>query len=301
MRNLNIFTFFLFLASANGFAQTSTLKAQIQEVIKGKRATVGISIIANSFKDTININADVHLPMQSVYKFPISLALLKEIEKGKFLLQQKIVVTKKDLLSDTWSPIREKYPTGREMSIAEIMEYAVSQSDNNGCDILLRLIGGTAQVENFLKQNQLNNISVKTTEEQAQKDWSLQFKNWSTAAALTHLLTRSYENKDNKLLSNANYKFIWKVMEQTTTGSKRIKGQLPVNTVVGHKTGTSGIKAGITAATNDIGVIKLPDGGLIFISVLVSGSLESEQINEKIISDISRLAYEHYTNKGLKE
>jgi len=42
--------------------------------------------------------------------------------------------------------------------------------------------------------------------------------------------------------------------------------------MVAHKTGTSGINNGIAAATNDIGVIALLNGELIFISVFVADS-----------------------------
>lgn len=62
----------------------------------------------------MSVNGDNHLPMQSVFKFQIVLALLAEIDKNKFTLDQKITVTKKDLLPDTWSPIRKEFPTGNQ-------------------------------------------------------------------------------------------------------------------------------------------------------------------------------------------
>ncbi|MCV6021025.1 hypothetical protein OFO93_31440, partial [Escherichia coli] len=64
-----------------------------------------------------------------------------------------------------------------------------------------------------------------------------------------------------------------------------------------HKTGTSGINNGIAAATNDVGVITLPNGQLIFISVFVAESKETSEINEKIISDIAKITWNYYLNK----
>ncbi|MGG7266457.1 serine hydrolase, partial [Klebsiella pneumoniae] len=75
------------------------------------------------------------------------------------------------------------------------------------------------------------------------------------------------------------------------------KRQLPKNTIVAHKTGTSGINNGIAAATNDVGVITLPNGQLIFISVFVAESKETSEINEKIISDIAKITWNYYLNK----
>lgn len=71
-------------------------------------------------------------------------------------------------------------------------------------------------------------------------------------------------------------------------------------TVVAHKTGSSGTnEKNITAATNDIGIIILPDGSPIFITVLVANSSENEATNEKIISDIAKMVWDYYAKSIL--
>ena len=277
----------------NTNAQIDNLKNEIESLIKSKNATVGVSIIADNFKDTININENFHYPMLSVFKFPIALTVLSEVDKGNFKLNQKVKILSKDLLPDTWSPIREKFPNGTTMTISDIVKYTVAQSDNNGCDILLRLLGGTAVVEKFLLQNQINDIAIKVNEEDIHKEWEIQFQNWATPIALTNLLTKYYLND---MLSKRSYKFLWKTMVETSTGGNRIKGQLPRGTVVAHKTGTSFTNdKNVTAAVNDIGIIILPNGSPIFISVLVSNSAEDSVTNEKIISDIAKKTLEYYS------
>jgi beta-lactamase class A VEB len=243
--------------------------------------------------DTLKINDDYHYPMQSVFEFPIALAVLSEIDKKNISFEQEIKISKKDLLPKTWSPIKDKFPNGTILTVKQILEYTISQSDNIGCDILLELIGGTDSVDSFLKAYNFRNISIKANEELMRKDWSIQYQNWTTPSAMNKLLIDAYNNT-NQMLSQKSYDYIWKVMRETTTGSNRLKGQLPKNTVVAHKTGTSGTNNGITAATNDVGVIILPDGQIIFISVFVADSFEAPEINEKIISDISKLAWDYY-------
>jgi beta-lactamase class A VEB len=290
---LSISAFFISLFST---AQFDELKSKIEELLNDKNATVGFTLIANNFQDTLCVNGDNHLPMQSVFKFPIALAMLAEIDKKKFTLDQKITVTKKDLLPDTWSPIRKEFPNGGVLTIAELIRYTVAGSDNNGCDILLRLIEGVKTVEAFLIKNGCNEIAVKFNEEEMHKDWDIQFQNWATANGLTQLLIKAYRN--DLALSKKNHTFIWKVMEETSTGQKRLRDQLPKETYVAHKTGTSGANdAGVSAATNDIGVIKLPNGEAVFISILVSDSKESYETNEKIIADISKAVWDHYSIK----
>lgn len=286
----------LLFFGCSSFAQTAKLKAEIQKIIENKKATVGISIVANNFHDTISVNGNVHFPMQSVYKFPIALAVLSVVDDNKLKLDQKIVIAKSDLLPDTWSPIRERFPNGTEMTIAEIIRYTVSKSDNNGCDILLRLIGGTDKVEDFLLRNKLSDISVKASEKKSAENWNVQFMNWSTPIALTNLLMRAYD-LNILLLSRNNYQFIWQILENTSTGEKMLRGKLPKNTFVAHKTGTSGMKNNITAATNDIGVVKLPDGSVFFISILITNSSENSQSNQKIIADIAKATYDFYSKQ----
>ncbi|TRW22780.1 class A beta-lactamase, subclass A2 [Flavobacterium zepuense] len=291
--NKQLICLILLLSLTKSFAQVSTLQKEIEDIIKNKKATVGVSIIGNNLKDTVSINATNHLPLQSVYKFHIAIAVLSEVDEGKFQLNQKIKLTHTDLLKDTWSPMRDDYPNGATLSLAKILEYTLVQSDNNGCDILLRLLGGPKFVDNYFIKNNFKNISIKATEEDMHKDWETQFKNWTTPKSATEVLIAYYNNK--KLLSQDSYNFLWTTLKATTVGAKRIKGQLPKGTIVAHRTGTSGTNSeGISAATNDIGVVFLPNGKYFFISVFVSNSKEDNATNEKIIADIAKAAYDYF-------
>jgi beta-lactamase class A/beta-lactamase class A VEB len=87
-------------------------------------------------------------------------------------------------------------------------------------------------------------------------------------------------------------------MKETETGEHRLRGSLPKETIVAHKTGSSGTnKEGLTAAVNDIGIVFLPNGQHFFISVFVTESKENADTNEKIIADISKEAWNYFTTK----
>jgi beta-lactamase class A len=280
-------------------AQTlDSLKQKIRQIVSSKNVEVGVSIIGNDGKDKLSINGDRHFPMQSVFKFHIALAVLSEVDKGNFSLDQKIKIEQKDLLPNLYSPIREDYPNGAELTLAQILEYTVSQSDNVGCEVLLRLIGGPQVVEKYFKKKKIKDVSIKFNEEKQQNNWDLQFQNWTTPKAANEVLSKVYDNK-KKLLSPKSYDFIWKVMRETKTGQARLKGQLPAGTIIAHKTGSSGTNktTGITAAVNDIGIVFLPTGQHFFISVFVTNSKEDAETNEKIIADIAKVAWDYFVNK----
>ncbi|WP_245859737.1 class A beta-lactamase, subclass A2 [Spirosoma aerolatum] len=275
----------------------NSVRQQIQHIVAGKKATVGIALMSDDGKDTASIYGNRHFPLQSVFKFHIALAMLSQIDQGKFSLDQPIKIQKKDLLPKLYSPIRDKYPNGTTMNLSEMLAYTVSQSDNVGCDLLLKLLGGPEAVERYIKQSGTNDISIKVNEETQQANWDLQFKNWTTPRAAVNVLQTFYVNR-NKRLSTQSHDFIWTVMKGTQTGQARLKGQLPKQTIVAHKTGSSGTnKAGITAAVNDIGIVFLPNGRYYFISVFVKDSRENEDTNEKLIADIGKATWDYFMKR----
>lgn len=299
MNKLVHFTALLLLfATRQTSGQTiDSLRQKIQQIISTKNAEVGISIIGNNRNDTLSINGERHFPMQSVFKFHIALAVLSAIDKGMLSLNQRIKIEQKDLLPGLYSPIREKYPQGATLTISEILEYTVSQSDNVGCDALLRILGGPQVVESYFVKNNFANISIKINEEVMQHNWDSQFQNWTTPKTANEVLASFYYNHKN-LLSAKSHDFIWKIMKQTETGKDRLKGKLPMGTVVAHKTGWSGTnKAGITAAVNDIGIVFLPQGQIFLISVFVTNSREDTLTNEKIIADIAKVSWDYFKSK----
>lgn len=287
----------LFIAGGTSAQTADSLRKKLEKIIAARDAVVGIAISGNDGLDTLSINGNRHFPMQSVFKFHVALALLSEVDQGKFSLNQKVKIGKEELSPDIYSPIKEEYPDGTSLAIAEIIQFTISQSDGIGCDILLKLIGGPSAVEAYFLKNNFKDVSIKINEEVMQGNWDKQYLNWTTPKAANHALSGFYQNKPG-LLSKTTYDFIWKVMRETTTGKERIKGQLPVGTVVAHKTGSSGTNPdGLTAAVNDIGIVFLPNGKHFFISVFVSNSTENPAVSEKIIADIAKATWDYFQSK----
>lgn len=281
------------------YAQSiESLRSEIEGLIKSKKATVGVSINGLNPSDTLSVHGDDKFPMQSVFKFHIALMVLSEVDKGNLSLDQKVEISQSDLLPDTWSPIREKYPNGTVLMISEILQYTVSQSDNVGCDVLLRVLGGPQYVEDYFSSLGFKDIAIKINEEIMQSNWDLQFKNWITPKESNSILLTFYHNADS-LLSSQSHEFIWETMKSTQTGENRLRGQLPKHIVVAHKTGWSGVNkvTGVSAAVNDVGLIFLPNGDFFSISVFITDSYEDTLANESIISEIAKMTWDYFSNK----
>jgi beta-lactamase class A/beta-lactamase class A VEB len=285
-----------------GFAQAQSiegLRHKIKQVLKGKAATVGVAIQGANPTEAIAVNGDKHLPMQSVYKFHLALAVLHQVDQGKFKLSQKMTISQKmmDTYKKLWSPLRKKYPNGVTLTLAKIIEYTVAWSDNLGCDLLFELVGGTKAVEAYMHKIGVKDIAIVYPEIIMQARWSTQYDNWTTAKAANQVLALFFKNS-NKLLSTQSHNFLLGVLKGSQTGKKSIRGFLPKETVVAHKTGYSGKnKKGVIGALNDIGIVFLPNGTHFYISVLVSNSSEGYAASQKIIADVAKLAWDYFNKK----
>ncbi len=270
------------------YAQQDNIRVAIANIAQAAQGKVGVAVMNLESGDTVSLNGTVRFPMQSVFKFPIAMAVLHEVDRGKLSLDKMIRVKKKDLMLKTWSPMLEKYTANEfEISISELLAYTVSQSDNNGCDILLKEIGGTKKVNNYIRDLGVKGIAIKATEKEMHSAWNVQYNNWCEPIAMMQLLKIFYEGKT--LLKTSN-DLLWKLLVETSTGPNRLKGLLAKNITVAHKTGTSGTNNdGITAATNDVGIIVLSATQHIAIAVFVSDAEANESVRENVIAQIALL------------
>lgn len=286
----------LSLFSVQIFSQNmDELRKELNEIITTKNATVGVSIKGIENRDTLSINGNMKMPMMSVFKFHIALAVLNEVDKGKLALNQKIYIKKEDLKEDTWSPIREEFPNGNmDLTLDQLLRYTVSHSDNNGCDILLELIGGTETVQKFINKNGIKDFTIKMNEDQM-RTWENLYINTTTPIATTELLEKFYKGK---VLKKATTNYLYQIMVECSRGTTWMKAGLPAGTVLAHRTGISGTNdKNLRVAMNDVGIIKLPNGNHFILSIYLKNIIESREETEKIIANITKATWNYFIKK----
>lgn len=285
-------TFFLLLQLSHIANAQTPIRKSILDAIDDLHGDIGVAIKHLERGDTVAYNGTKHFPMQSVYKFHLALAVMDQVDKGKLALDEKILIRKEDFIPNTWSPIADQYPQGNvSLPIQDILFATVAQSDNNGCDVLFNLVGGTKKVNDYIKKLGVTEVSIQNTEGQMHQDPNLQYENWSTPNGAVKLLELFYKGK---ILSVGSQESLQDIMERTTTGPKRIKGLLPPGTVVAHKTGMgSKNSAGMLTAINDIGIVTLPDGTHFAIAFFISNTTESSEKLERLMARISKTAYDY--------
>jgi beta-lactamase class A len=298
MRKTVFIVFWIMLFSASTItAQEHSLRPAIEAITRTVDGRVGVAVMDLESRDTLTVNGKNRYPMQSVYKFPLALAVLDQVDRGKLSLEQKIHLSKEEMIPNTWSPLAKKYPEGNvDVPLREVLRGVVSEGDNNACDMLFRLIGGPKKAEEYVYSIGVKDLTIVNTEGEMHKSWDVQYANWSNPMAMVNLLALAF---GNDILSPSSKALLHTFMKETITGQKRIKGLLPAETVVFHRTGGSGTNdAGITAAINNVGVMVLPNGQRVAIAVFVSNTSASVAAAENVIARISKAVYDHYTGSS---
>jgi beta-lactamase class A len=272
---------------------TKELRDRIEQISQVARGRVGVKATVLETGESVTLNGDQQFPMQSVYKFPIGMAILAQVDRGKLKLDQQVRVEASDFVSDLQhSPIRDENRQGVELSLAELLKYMVSESDGTACDVLLKLVGGPDAVTQYLRDLGVNGIVVANTEKEIGQDKAVQYRNYASPNAAVVLLRALHEGQG---LSKSSQALLLQLMTQTTTGPKRIKGLLPDGTVVAHKTGTSSTVNGVTAATNDVGLVTLLNGRHLAIAVFVSDSGANDAVREGVIAKVTKAVWDEWS------
>jgi beta-lactamase class A len=273
MRNL-----LLVLCLFTGCKEKVSFSEKIEKVIGDKKLEVGVALIDLKNGAMETYRGDTPYPLLSVYKYHVAAKILSEVDSGRLSLEQSIPLPA--LREDTYSPMREENKSS--MRLDSILYFAVSLSDNNACDILLDLVGGPFAVDTYFKELGIEGTVIRSTEAELQSSWESQYANTATPKSMALALQKFYLRE---YLSGQVHDFLWGLMATSPTGKERIKKALPADANFAHKTGTSGTnQAGLTAATNDAGIIVFPDGRAYVLVIFIKDSMEkdTEQYIRKI-------------------
>jgi beta-lactamase class A len=304
--------------------QMSTVVAEIGRIGKAAKGTVGVAAIHLETGREIAYNANEFFPMASTVKIAVAAKIIDLVDQGRIRITSRIPVRRSELapegpLGDThWRP-------GLSFSAADLLEPMITKSDNTSTDVLYRVAGGPALVHAYLQTLGLKEIyparymrellrdvlsipapassTISLTDQfrrmspkqasarraqayRANPAYDADPRDQATPAAMLGLLCKIWLEDG---VSRSARSMLLSMMERSTTGLKRIRGRLPVGTIVADRTGT------LAGTVNDVGFITLPDGkGHIAIVVFVKGSKAPFDTRETVIADIAGLVYDYY-------
>ena len=141
----------------------SELKNRIDSLLNGK-ATVGIAVWTDK-GDMLRYNDHVHFPLLSVFKFHVALAVLDKMDKQSIDLDSIVSIKASQMLPNTYSPLRKFPDQDFTITLRELMQYSISQSDNNACDILIEYAGGIKHINDYIHRLSIDSFNLSETED----------------------------------------------------------------------------------------------------------------------------------------
>lgn len=280
---------------------------------------LGVAVLDLRTGERWGHQADRPFPMQSVFKFPLGVAVLKTVDAGRLRLDSKIVIRRRDL-SAPWSPINERFqPPSVSYTVRELLERAVGESDNTAADVLMRRIGGPAavtrlvgvpgiRISRYESDFQMQYVGLgrfrpawasepnlivamakvpKARRAEALKKYLADPRDTATPNGMVDLLRRL---ESGRLLRPTSRDLLLKIMTRTKTGPDRIRKSLPTGAVLAHKTGTGRTVDGVAGVVNDSGIVTLADGRKVAIAVFVAGRRGTIAESEAIIARVAKAA-----------
>lgn len=310
--------FFIFFASS---AKTETLNHEKLQVslaglVHGFPGRVGVCVMDQM--GASGVNGHLSFSLQSVMKLVVSLAVLQAADDGKLNLDDLIIVHRQDL-SLYVQPLAEQVGSrGFRTTFRNLIYRAIVDSDSAAADILIRRLGGPSQVQAFLQRKGIEQIRIDRDERHLQTEivgltWRPEFTdpailNQAIAAVPASRRDRAYreyqtDSRDTatpcgmafllrklaagQLLSATATRYALTTMAQTVTFPDRLKAGVPPGWLCLHKTGTSGSWKGITAATNDVGILQAPDGTYLSIAVFIADTKEPLTVRARLMRNIA--------------
>lgn len=297
--------------------------AQIWKAFPGK---TGIAVQRIDGEWAIAQRGGDLFPQQSVSKLWVTLAVLDAVDQGRLTLDQRVRIGPEDLtLFHQPLAARVRTEGSVTMSIRDLIETAITHSDNTANDSLLRTVGGPDAVRRFIAKKDLGAIRFGPGERLLQSGiaglkWQQAYsagRSFQTAraalpdatrkaamdayrsdpmdgaspAAIASALTRLARGG---LLSPDSTQYLLGVMERTRSGPQRLKAGLPAGWSFLHKTGTGQDYKGTTAGYNDIGIATAPDGTRYAIVVMMGEASSPIPARMATMQSVSRAVAEFH-------
>ena len=267
------------------------LEQRLASICERAQGAVGVAVIHVETGRIASINGNVALPLYSVFKLPVAITVLKDVEANRLKVDQTVHITPDEIVPGT-PENTALFRNPVDYTIAQLIEFSISRSDNTSTDKLLQLVGGPARVTEQMRSFGFNNLDIHANVMDYVK--ARQNVNTGSAEDLAVLLTQLQQGK---ILQPAQSQLLIGYMRGATTGLRRLRGDLPAGTVVADKTGSGerDVQTNAVKATNDVGLITLPNGkGTLAMAVLLSGSTLIDSAQEKLVAELARAAYDEY-------
>lgn len=253
--------------------QQLAFRAAIQELTYEGSTQIGVMALNTADGATLGFAEDRRFTMASTFKLSLAAHVLREVDRGKLSLTEKLPLHETDMVAH--APVTERFVGIGSMTVNQLCAAAVIYSDNPAANVLLRATGGPEGLTRFWQSigdstSRLDRFELALNQAQANDQ-----RDTTTARAMVTTLRRILLGS---VLSRAARDRLTDWLVAAKTGDKRLCGGLPANWRCGNKTGTTSHRL-----VNDL-AIAWPEG--VEAPVLIALYVASEQ---RSVTDLETL------------
>ncbi|MGQ3176611.1 MAG: class A beta-lactamase [Blastomonas fulva] len=241
---------------------------------------LGVALVGPDGRQLAGYRADERFAMCSTFKLPLAAMVLENAHKSRLSMADPLPVTDSDMV--VYSPYveaqRAKTPP-EAVTVEGAASAAVSLSDNTAANLLLDRLGGPQSFTAWLRGKRDSVTRLDRREPELNENALGDPRDTTTPAAMAET-TRSL------VVGNAipvgQQRLLYRWMENTSTGLKRIRGGLPQGWSAGDKTGSCG------NAFNDVAVFTAETGMRYTLAVYLDRPVVKGDAASAIIADATR-------------
>ena len=243
-------------------------------------AEVGISALDTGDQSTFEYRADARFGYASTLKLFMAAEFLRVVAPAD--RDELVTWSRADVEASGYSPVTEA-SVENVLTLAQLTEAAVRQSNNTATNLVLDRIGGPAGLEAALRQlgddtsevvnrePALNDVEPGTTDDT------------TTPAAFTANLAAYL---DGSVLDDRDRATLVDWMSDNATGDSLVRAGAPAGWVVADKSGGAG------AMRNDVAVVTPPDRDPIILTILTRRTDPTAEYDDELVARAAAVALE---------
>jgi len=274
-----------------------SFEARLASLADASRGRIGVAAVDMSTGKGISVMGDQPFPLASTIKVAIVATFLEGVDQGRYRLSDRYAL-KMPIPSRKFSSAVAPVRSGAALSGEELIELAITRSDNHATDALLGAIGGPQAVTRWLRRAGIGGMRLDHDIATLVRDdgaidpaTTIELRDSTTPQAMASLLTGLYEGR---WLSADSRNVLLGAMSRCRTGIHRMRALLPEDAIIGHKTGT------LSGTSSDVGFIRTADGRTLALAIYVTGQ-GGRPGRESRIATIARAVYESYPGANRRD
>jgi beta-lactamase class A len=256
-----------------------SFEKEIKKLETQSGGRLGVAVLDTANGKQLGYRADERFAMCSTFKLLAVSAVLSKADRGAEQLDRVIRFTKEDLAA--YSPVTKDHADGEGMSLKDLCEAAMTQSDNTAANLILASLGGPAGVTAFA--HSIGDSKTRLDRNEPDLNQALPGDPRDTTTPLAMMLDLR-KLAVGTTLSPSSLKLLTKWLIGNQTGDKRLRAGLPRNWRIGDKTGT-----GDRGTAGDVAIAWPAGRPPVLIAVYLTGSRKNRDFQDATIAQVGKV------------